>query len=121
MGLLDGDLQDVFGSVFGPRLLPATITKPVLTSDGAGGFTEGTPETSDARGMVDTYTARERAVAKIPSTDVKLVLMQKDVTVTPDTDSMITIRGVTYSVQDVEQDAALASWTIQGRAIDNAD
>ncbi len=116
MGLLDGDLREVFGSVFAPLLLNATISKPTLTADGAGGWLAGTPATSAAKGMVEEYSARERAQANIPSTDVKLIILQKDVELTPDLDCTVTIRGVIYAIQNIEQDPAMAAWTMQGRA-----
>ncbi|WP_084398280.1 head-tail adaptor protein [Henriciella aquimarina] len=113
-GLLGGDLQEVFGSVFAPLLLDATITKVTLTDDGYGGFTE-TEQTAAAKGMVEAYSAYTRAQANIPSTDVKLIILQKDVAISPDLDSKITIRGQDYSIQAIEEDPAQAAWTIQGR------
>jgi|GEM_PF-3368827 len=121
MGLLDGDLKEVFGSVFAPLLLDATISNTGLVPDGKGGWTEGAENSSAAKGMVEEYKAYERAQANIPSTDVKLIILQKDVTVTPTLDSVITIRSQTYSVQAIDQDPAQASWTIQGRPVKNAD
>lgn len=115
-GLLGGDLQEVFGSVFAPLLLDAVITKVTLTDDGSGGFTEAT-ETAVCKGMVESYSAYTRARANIPSTDVKLIILQKDVALMPDLDSKITIRDQLYSIQAIDEDPAQAAWTIQGRPI----
>ena len=114
MGLLDNDLQNVFTSVFAPLLLDVTITNVTQTYADNGDVSSAT-ETAAAKGMVEEYSAFTRAQAGIPDTDVKLIILQKDVDLTPTLDSTITIRGVTYSVQRIEQDPAQASWTIQGR------
>lgn len=116
MGLLDGDLREVFGSVFAPLLLDAEIIHVTLTPDGQGGMTE-TSETAPAKGMVEQYSAYERARDAIPSTDVKLIVLQKDVAIRPDLSSRVTIRGQTYSIQSIEEDPAQAAWTLQGRPI----
>lgn len=116
MGLLDGDLREVFGSVFAPLLLDAVITRVTLIPDGAGGMSESSVS-ANAKGMVEKYSAYERAQLAIPATDVKLILLQKDVGLVPDVHSQITIRGQLYSVQGIEEDPAQASWTIQGRPV----
>lgn len=116
MGLLDGDLREVFGSVFAPLLLDAVITRVTLVPDGAGGLTE-TAVTADAKGMVEQYSAYERARLGVPATDVKLILLQKDVPIRIDVHSKVMIRGQLYSVQDWSEDPAQASWTVQGRPI----
>lgn len=119
MGLLDGDLREVFGSVFAPLLLDCEIVQISMTPDGEGGMQE-TRQIASAKGMVESYSAYERLRAGIPSTDVKLILLQKDVSLRPDLDTEIRIRGETYSVQGIEEDPAQASWTLQGRLIRNA-
>lgn len=120
MGLLDGDLKEVFGSVFAPLLLDATITKVTLTPDGEGGMSEST-ETASAKGMVEKYSAFERQRDGIPMTDVKLIVLQKDVALIPDLDSEITIRDQLYSIQAISEDPAEAAWTLQGRPIRTGD
>lgn len=115
--LLERDLQAVFGSVFSPLLLDVTITKPVLVANGSGGFTEGTPDESAGKGMVERYSEYERAEFNIPATDVRLILLQSGVTVDPDTDSTVTIRGQVYSIQSIDKDPANASWTMRVRLI----
>lgn len=120
MGLLDGDLKEVFGSVFAPLLLDATITKVTLTPDGEGGMSEST-ETASAKGMVEKYSALERQRDGIPMTDVKLIVLQKDVALIPDLDSKITIRGQLYSIHAKDEDPAQAAWTLQGRPIITGD
>ncbi|WP_022697923.1 hypothetical protein [Euryhalocaulis caribicus] len=121
MGLLDGDLQDVFGSVFGSLMLDGTLTKAPSVSDGKGGWTAGTPQTAAVKLMIESYSEFYRAQAGIPDTDVKIIVLQKDVAFTPDTDSRITVRGEEYSVVQVQQDPAQASWTLQGRPVSAAD
>ena len=114
MGLLDNDLQNVFTSVFAPLLLDVTITN-VSQTVADNGDVNSTTTTAASKGMVEEYGAFTRAQAGIPDTDVKLIVLQGGVAITPTTDSEITIRGVTYSVQRIEQDPAQAAWTIQGR------
>ena len=114
MALLDGDLQAVFGSVFGPLLLDGTMITNALTPDGYGGFSEaGTSEA--VKLMVEEYSEFTRAQGNIPDTDVKLIVLQYGVDSTPTLDSEITARGVTYSIQKVGQAPAQAAWVLQGR------
>ena len=119
MGLLDGDLQNVFGSVFGSLMLDGTLTTITSVSNGKGGWTNST-QTAAVKLMIESYSEFYRAQAGIPDTDVKIIVLQKDVALTPDINSRITARGVEYSVVRVQQDPAQAAWTLQGRPVSAA-
>lgn len=110
MGLLDGDLKAVFGSVFSPLLLTATLHKVTLTDDGTGSLTPGETDHTVAA-MEKKHSAVFRANAGIPSTDINILVMQEGVPVTIDKDDEITIRGVRYKIKaPINQDAAQAAW-----------
>lgn len=120
MGLLDGQLQAVFGSVFKPLLLDGKIEKIELVDDGYGGYSEA-PTEADIKVMVEGYSAFTRAQAGIPDKDVKLIILQHQVTISPDLDSKVRVLAQgevveqLFSIQKIEKDPAQASWTVQGR------
>ena len=110
-GLLDGDLQAVFGSVFSPLLLSATVHKATVTEDGAGGWASSFADKS-VSAMEKKHSAVYRAKAGIPSKDVNIIVMQHESDIAEITaEDEITIRGVRYAIKaPIEQDAARASW-----------
>lgn len=116
MGLLDGGLRAVFGGAFGPLFLDGTLHAATTVSDGEGGFVRSFVD-HPVKGMVDTYSDEFRARTGVPDTDVRLIVLQFGVTVVPDTDAQITLRGTRYAIQAIEQDPAQAAWTMRGRPV----
>ena len=116
MGLLDGDLKAVFGGVFGPLLLDATLHKVSLTRDAGDTITPASADHA-VKAMVDAYSDTFRAAAGIPATDVRLIVLQIGVPVAPNTDDQITIRGKRYAIASVDEDPAQASWTMRGSPV----
>lgn len=120
MSLLDGDLQAVFGSAFGPLLLDGTLINPSLTEDGYGGFNDGADSTAAVKLMFEEYSDFTRAKYDIPAKDVKLIVLQEGVTIggdpaVPAKGWEVTARGTTYRIEDIDQDPAQAAWVFQGR------
>ena len=115
MGLLDGDLKAVFGSVFGPLLLDGTLTPVSMGYDDGGDRVEvkGTPVA--VKLMREDYSAHTRAVANIPATDVRLIILQEGIGITPTVDDRVTLGSDTYDIVKIAQDPANAAWTMQAR------
>ncbi|WP_152045499.1 hypothetical protein [Aureimonas psammosilenae] len=118
MGLLDGDLQGVFGAIFSPLFIDATLhtdRKQAIV----GGRPTGPVTWTDtpAHGMIDSFSEGYRARNGIPDTDVKLIVLQAGVNAVPTTDSEITIRAKRYKLITIMQDPAMASWEMRGRPI----
>lgn len=117
MGLLDGGLKGVFGTVFGSILPAGTLHIPTNTPDGKGGYTQSYSDTP-IKAMRENYSTSYRQNNGIPDTDVKIIVLQQGVAATPDTDHEITAMGIRYRViGPVTQDPASASWEIRGRPI----
>jgi hypothetical protein len=117
MGLLDGGLQAIVGSVFGGLLLDGTLHQATVVSDGEGGTTE-TFADHPLKLMIENYSDEYRARAGIPATDVRIIILQSGVSVKPNADSQITVGGVRYNVRPpVLQDPAQATWTVQGSPV----
>ncbi|WP_270374977.1 hypothetical protein [Marinicauda sp. Alg238-R41] len=110
-GLLDGDLQAVFGSVFSPLLLDATLHKATITEDGSGGWSSGFADNA-VKAMEKKHSAVYRAKAGIPSKDINVIVMQHGSGLSEiDTEDEITIRGVRYAIKaPIDQDSAQAAW-----------
>lgn len=112
MGLLDGDLQRVFGNAFGPRLLAATLHKVTRADDGEGGYTD-TVQDYAVKAMVDSYTKRAKDYS--PTNEVKIIVLQYQVPVVPvENIDRISIASKTYRITRVDQDPASAAWTLYG-------
>lgn len=117
MGLRDdiqADLADAFDTDLADAVTAFTATRIVWT----GPFdpvTETRPnitETYTGRGVFGSYSSREVDGARILSTDVKLIALQSEVTMTPAIDDVINGYRV---IGPVQQDPAAASWTVQLR------
>jgi hypothetical protein len=67
-------------------------------------------------GFFDSYTSLERANSLILASDVKIVIVAKTLDIEPSPSDAVTVRGKTYSIQNVSADPALALWELQGRA-----
>lgn len=118
MGLLDGDLQSIFGGVFAPFFLDG-----VLHSDPKVEYANGRPsgETTwtdtPVKGMVDNYSERYKATNGIPETDVKVIVLQAGIATEPSLDAEISIRGTRYRIMAIGQDPAQAAWEFRGRPV----
>ena len=117
MGLLDGDLANVVGSVFSPLLLDATVHIATKTEDGKGGH-GSTYADRAVKAMEKKHSAAYRAKAGIPAKDINVLVMQST---SPEdlqqrgilAGDHFTIRGERYKAREpLGQDAARAAWDI---------
>lgn len=117
MGLLDGELQEVFFSVFAGFLLDGTFHVIALIDDGMGGYTQGQPANYPCKGMVDTTSDFIIRQVEIPITESKLLVLQADVGCTPKVDTLITLDGKKWKISRVEQDPAHVAWGFSARCV----
>jgi len=118
MSVLD-DIRAEIGAAFSDTSLffsEATLTR--VTSSG-GGWTEGdeTVSTYPCKAMVETYSDHLRAVADIPDTDVKVMIVGTSIFVDPLKGDTVTIGSRNWSVIQVDVDPARAMWTCRGRPV----
>lgn len=114
MGLLDGDIAALFGSVFGGLYLDGTLTKVTLVDDGVGGYTT-TTATHAIKGQTDSLDEEMIAAAGVASNAVKLIVLQSGVPVTLTTDDRVTLGGKEWLISGpVNQDPARSHWVAMG-------
>jgi hypothetical protein len=122
--ILDGGLAQVFGTVFSSFYLNCNVKKSTLTDDGEGGYTQAFTS-YPGKVQRDDYSAFYRNQAGIPDTDVKLIVLQANMTVSLEMNDVVEILDAdgnvtaTYKVVGpVKQDASSAVWEAQGTPID---
>lgn len=112
MGLLDGGLQTIFGNVFGPLLLDATLHKASQFFDDGGSVLESF-NNYPCKAMEETVSAVVRAQAGIPAKDVRFIVLQLSVGAKLEPGDELTIRGARWKLRaPVDQDPAQASWGV---------
>lgn len=115
MGALDGGIRAVFGQAFGSLYLPATLIRVTLTEDGMGGYLPPVTESIPARGQLDNADKTMRETPGFVETDMKIILLQSGLAVTPTTDDEIIIRGITWQIFRIRRDPADSQWVIHGK------
>lgn len=117
MGLLDGQLQQIFGSAFGPLLLDGIIHSTTRTDDGQGGYISGVAVQYPCKLFSETYSDFFRTQSGIPDTDIRIIALQLDVGYQPTTDDEVEMQGRRYKIMAIEVDPAKVTWTFRGRPI----
>ena len=113
MGLLDGDIANLFGSVMGSFYLPATLRKVTLVSDGQGGGTSVTT-THAVKVQEDVISEQTRAAGGWSQLDKMFIILQAGVSVVVDGDCQLTVSGITYALSLPTQDPAKSYWMARG-------
>ena len=115
MELLNGGLQRLFGRAFGAIYLDATLHKVTLTKTPSGGFTASYADHA-AKVMIDDWSETYRARAGIPTTDIRILVLEDRMSVSPTGDDEITVRGKRYRITGpVREDEAQTHWDLQAR------
>ncbi len=115
MGLLDGRLTALFGRAFKAIYLDATLHKTTLTKTASGGFTASFTDHA-VKAQIDDWTQSYKARSGIPQTDIRILVLQDCVPVSPTQDDEITVRKQRYRITGpVRQDEAQTNWDIQAR------
>lgn len=117
MSMLD-EIRATIGEVFSDTRLffsAATLTRAA----GSGGWNEGavTTATYPCLAMVEAYSDQLRAVAGIPDTDVKLMIVDTSITVDPLKGDAVALSGRRWALIRVDTDPAKAMWTCQARPV----
>ncbi|MCP3665746.1 MAG: hypothetical protein GY696_25165 [Gammaproteobacteria bacterium] len=105
----DNDLSDAvktftYKSVTGAAYNPAN-----------GGNTP-TYSSVSSRGVFDRYSLDELHMAGITPEDIKVLILQNELSVTPDVDDIIVYNTIQYKVISRRRDPAEVAWELQCRA-----
>lgn len=111
MGLLDGDIKNLMGSVMGSFYLDGTLVQVTLVPDGQGGGTE-TTTTQSVKVQEDIIREENRSLYS--QNAKRFIVLQAGVTGSLDGDCRLTVGGVTYALSRPEQDPAKAYWYVIG-------
>lgn len=114
MGLLDGDISELFGSVFGEFYLNGEIVTVSYTDDGYGGMTETTSK-SNCKLQVDACTERQKLEDGYSARDVRILILQNSTCARPSLGNCVIAKGKTYIVGPiVTEDPAASYWECRG-------
>lgn len=126
MGLLDGGIQSVFGSIFGSFYLPGLLTRVTLAPDGRGGGV-AIPIDQNCRVQLDACTEVMRQQPGYTDTDMRILILQAGVDGGPvDTDCEVEplagpYQGRRFKIAWVTQDPAASYWECRGSLFNAAD
>ena len=117
MSLLD-DIRADMGAVFEDTSLffsDATLTR----ATGTGGWVEadGSSQVHPCKALLAAYSDHLRAVAGIPDTDVKLMIVGTSIATEPLKGDTVTLNGRSWALIRVDTDPARAMWTCQARPV----
>lgn len=114
MGLLDGGGAALMAAVFGGIYLDATLHRPTITADGAGG---GSTTYADeaVKVQLEAVTEAMRQAEGYTDKDVRILMLADGVT-RPNSDCEVTVSGTRYSIQPpVGTDPAQSYYDMRGR------
>lgn len=117
MGVLDGDITALFGSVFGEFYLDGTITTISYSDDGMGGGSP-TSTTQNVKLQVDACTERQKLEEGYTARDVRVIALQSGMTGRPNPGDRVTAKSVTYVIGPViTEDPASSYYEMRGRPL----
>lgn len=117
MSLLD-DIRADIGAVFGDTSLffsDCTLTR--ATGSGGWGEDMASATTYTCKAMIEAYSDHLRAVAGIPDTDVRLMIVGTSLSVDPLKGDTVAMGGRIWALIRVDTDPAQAMWTCQARPV----
>lgn len=116
MGLLDGDIQSLFGGVFSQLYLDGAIYAPMTyTDDGQGGLTASEPTATPCKLQIDACTERQKLEQGYSARDVRILVLQSGLGARPSPGSRIAAKGVLYTIGPVvTEDPASSYFEIRG-------
>jgi len=110
MSILDGDIRDLFGSVFSDIWDTAHLVRVSQVSDGRGGGTETPSPPVSVRVQFDDDTDRESSGSVKRFT--RVLVLQSGVVSAPDTSSYIMSGSRRLAVRRVDEDPARSYWEL---------
>ena len=115
--LEDGRISAMFAGIpqgiYGPGSLVTVVTG--TTRDQSTGVFPVAQTTTPVRVQRDVCTQRQMSQAGYSEKDVRLMVLQHGVAVTPNTDSLVVHRGETFAVMDVDEDPCRVYWDLRAR------
>jgi hypothetical protein len=116
MGLLDGDIAELFGQVFGDLVyLDATLHRTVKTAAADGDVTS-VPTDIACKAQFDEVTEKMRAASGYADTDVAIIILQSGISPAVNTDDEITIEGNRYLIRGpIDSDPARSYWFVRAQ------
>lgn len=113
---LSGPLAKTIGSAFKTLFLDAVLTRdvPVISPDPADPLPPQTA-TYGCKAIVEGYSDYYKANGLVDAKDRKVLILATSLSVRPEPGDRVTIRNVTFTLQDVTVDPAEAVWTCRGR------
>lgn len=112
MGLLDGDIRDLFGSVFGSYFKDGKLIKTTLIDNGRGDWDKSEVE-HDCKIQKDS-TFRSTTDTTGPEVSVTFLMLIAGLGVTAYTNDQLLYAGRKYTIMSVDSDPADSYWTIRG-------
>lgn len=113
MSLLNGQLSAVFTRAFAGIYLPATLHSRAVADDGEGSLTAVWTD-YPCRAQIDSMTEAMRAQAGYADTDKRILVLAGTLSIKPDTDCAITVKGERFNVASINSDPAESYWEIRG-------
>lgn len=110
MGLLDGDIANLFSDVFGSFYLSGTLIRNEWVPDGQGGGAY-TPTNTAIKYQIDQVDEKTRAASGYSQDDLRVIILQVP-GVTLDGDAEAVLDGKTYYLRNPQQDPARSYWLV---------
>ena len=116
---LDGIASQIFGA-FKDIFRDAVLVRASFTGASPDiAFDPPAPTETEypCKALVTKYSAMLRAEGVVDANDRKVLILANslDTGIVPAAQNRVTIRGITFTIQEVETDPALAVWTCRGR------
>lgn len=116
MGLLDGDIAAVFGSVFGTFYLDATLQRVTLIPDGEGGGTTSSVSVA-CKAQRDSITEAMRAAGGYTQNDARFLILRSPTVGIITSDDRLDHEGVTWALSNPESDPAGSYWAVRATPV----
>lgn len=116
MGLLDGDIANLFGQVFGTFYLDATLIRVTLVPDGEGGGTTSTTTTA-AKVQRDAITEAMRTNGGYTQRDARFLILRSPTVGDLTSDDRLDHDGTTWALSNPESDPAGSYWAVRATPV----
>lgn len=114
---LEGALAKQVGKAFSKLFMAATLTRDVVPSSPAyDAFDPPAPVPVDypCKAVVENYADKFRLEGLVQTNERKVLILATSLSVRPQPNDRVTIRGITFTVVDVKTDPAESVWELRG-------
>ncbi len=116
---LEGSLAAQIYTGMKSLFIDATLTRDTTSSNSPDidRFNPPPPTSTDypCKVVVETYAEKYRMDGLVKANDRRVLILGNSVAVVPTINDRVSVRGITFTVIDVQTDPALAVYTCQGR------